>query len=778
MSRPRNPYSAGPPVHNESAFFGRRDTLSWVNENLYDSQNGSLVIIGQRRIGKTSLLLQIERTLPKPIGVPIYYDVHYQSSKQLGKLLFDLAEVIAQRLKLSPPGEERFDNEGRFFQRHFLPQAYRSLNRNSRMILLVDEFDAIDQRDAEELPHDSAAKTFIPYLNRLLKGEKELAFIFAVGRRAADLSPEVKGVLESSLALEIRVLDRQSAEKLVRQAERNGTLRFLDEGVERILNLTQCHPYLTQLLCQSVWYQAHKSSKDGTLNDIGPSEAEAAVAEALERGVVALTSIWDGLAPDEKIYASALAQIAEEKEDRSQDEVFAVIRECVPSSRDDELVRAPQNLVKRQILKEDRKGYRRFEIEMFRRWIRQHKPVYEAALELDYVNPEATARFDKGLFYYKRKEWSNADKLFAEAIRINPRHSEAHRLRGETFMRRMQYEKAVHELREAHRLNPTDSRLSLVRALAMYAQEAYSIGDEEKAVKQCGEALELSQGDRDALQIWESIWSKRGDGYLERRKLPEALDCFQKIVDQGGSGYAGKVASISNDLQKEKDTRQLIAKEAVSRVERACRMSAAIAVACREPAGLSSDYENQGVWWGAVRIFREEETELLRLRDGLVALIDERWADSKNEFDAVKTVQPKDKRYGSFAIKQALDYSRRNKGPGVDRSRQYESEAGKVIGHISRLADMMMEAFSALEESKRALIKTNPLLERRLETAVLLLKERREIFKRYIWALKQLQKNELERPRALLGWSAIPREVYMKSSPVKISSGSRVLPAE
>lgn len=87
--------------------------------------------------------------------------------------------------------------------------------------------------------------------------------------------------------LELWALDEDSARALVRQAEANGTLRFTDGSVERILQLTHCHPYLTQLLCQRIWERAY-AAKPESAPQIYEADVDAAVTDALGMGRAAL----------------------------------------------------------------------------------------------------------------------------------------------------------------------------------------------------------------------------------------------------------------------------------------------------------------------------------------------------------------------------------------------------------------------------------------------------------------------------------------------------------
>src|SRR5262245_26277069 len=92
-----NPYIAGTPLRRVKGFFGRADALEWVARELSNPDTNALVLYGQRRIGKTSLLMQLQRTLPSERFLPVYFDLQDQARRPLQKVLVDLAETIAQR---------------------------------------------------------------------------------------------------------------------------------------------------------------------------------------------------------------------------------------------------------------------------------------------------------------------------------------------------------------------------------------------------------------------------------------------------------------------------------------------------------------------------------------------------------------------------------------------------------------------------------------------------------------------------------------------------------
>ena len=158
MTQPVNPYVVGNPLRGEKGFFGRQDTLEWVSRELRNPGTNALVLAGQRRIGKTSLLLQLERTLSSDYCLPLYFNLQDKAGHPLGQVLAALAGKVAKRTGCKAPDADAFDDQGQFFQHTFLPQLYQTLDKNRRPVFLLDEFDVLDQAVKEGLPEEAATR--------------------------------------------------------------------------------------------------------------------------------------------------------------------------------------------------------------------------------------------------------------------------------------------------------------------------------------------------------------------------------------------------------------------------------------------------------------------------------------------------------------------------------------------------------------------------------------------------------------------------------------------
>jgi hypothetical protein len=95
----QNPYIAGNPVGNSTAFVGRDDILREVMRVMRDHQENAIVLYGQRRMGKTSVLQELETKLPKEGAYqPVFFDLLDKAQYPLKRVLRELLDKISDTL--------------------------------------------------------------------------------------------------------------------------------------------------------------------------------------------------------------------------------------------------------------------------------------------------------------------------------------------------------------------------------------------------------------------------------------------------------------------------------------------------------------------------------------------------------------------------------------------------------------------------------------------------------------------------------------------------------
>ena len=161
MAIPLNPYVAGNPVGDSPAFVGRADVPRKVLRVLRRPQDNAIVLYGQRRIGKTSILQHLAAWLPREGPYhPVYFDLQDKGDWPLGRVLQDLARTIAHTLG-QPDPDLGTDPEAAFRQK-WLPAILDDLADGCSLVLLFDEFDVLADPETEQ-----AAAAFFPVTAKL-----------------------------------------------------------------------------------------------------------------------------------------------------------------------------------------------------------------------------------------------------------------------------------------------------------------------------------------------------------------------------------------------------------------------------------------------------------------------------------------------------------------------------------------------------------------------------------------------------------------------------------
>ncbi|NEO96891.1 MAG: branched-chain amino acid ABC transporter substrate-binding protein, partial [Moorea sp. SIO3G5] len=101
---PRNPYIIGRPIDdNDQYLFWGRQSLFWFIEDNLKNKTKVMIVYGQRRIGKSSLLRHIPTSVNLDSFSFVPFDLESYSHKSLGEVLEELAIEILDSLELDSP---------------------------------------------------------------------------------------------------------------------------------------------------------------------------------------------------------------------------------------------------------------------------------------------------------------------------------------------------------------------------------------------------------------------------------------------------------------------------------------------------------------------------------------------------------------------------------------------------------------------------------------------------------------------------------------------------
>lgn len=515
---PQNPYIAGNPVGGSQAFVGRADVLRAVLRVLKSPGENALVLYGQRRIGKTSVLQELMARLPQEGPYqPVYFDLQDKAALPLNTVLGELSQRIAGQLELPVPSLSRKQVEEQFKQ-DFLPTILAQLPANHSLVLLFDEFDVLDNPGEGQ-----AGAAFFPYLRSLLTFNPRLQFVFVIGRRPEDLSSLTLSIFKGVKSEQISLLAKPDLVALVRLAEQNGSLQWHETAVSQVYAVTGGHPFLTQHLCQEVWEAAWQGDPAAT-PQIDPAAVDRAVAPTLRSATNALEWLWDGLKPAQRIVASALAEAGPTV--ISADELATRLQQSGVRILVGELQDAPRTLQDWDLLQPGGEGYH-FRVELLRRWLVQHKPLSRVQQEIDYIQPAAESLFQAAYAFYQTGQLAQALPLLRQAVGLNPNHVRGALLLSEILLAQDEIDEAQQLLESLYQYHPVAARPRLVQALLAQAEGET---DTETKLALYERLLTLEPHQPEAKAGRQQIWLQQFQTFEKQEQYEEALALARRLV--------------------------------------------------------------------------------------------------------------------------------------------------------------------------------------------------------------------------------------------------------
>jgi hypothetical protein len=280
------------PVTSEHGFFNRQREWALVEKTLR-SREKPLIILGERRIGKTSL----QSVAAKRLKADAALEPLFLPFGSLMRSTNDLARELLQGLCASVGQDARetglFDADGSFCLHSFgeYTQALRNVSGQGRDFLVcVDEFDATlkncDDKQAKKL---AALVTHLS--NQGGQGNLPLGFFFSMTGIPETVTQSFGTSLASNAALlELEPFSDANTAKMVRTLLQPA--RISADALTQLAHLSGGHPYITKLLLYWLLEPRGFDAQGLTVDQAGIEQAAAeALKDAQAREV--LTNIYD-----------------------------------------------------------------------------------------------------------------------------------------------------------------------------------------------------------------------------------------------------------------------------------------------------------------------------------------------------------------------------------------------------------------------------------------------------------------------------------------------------
>jgi len=289
-----NPYEKlanGGPVTDRSMFYGRNEFIDRITEAIISTDSKQVVIYGQKRSGKSSVLYHLKKSLEDTqktfcisfsIGeifenissATFFHKILFTIEEELENLSFDGIEVpsfkcpLYTELKDAPNSADIF----RKYLRNFKRTCQNTPNwQDKKLVVMIDEFTYLYTAIKEGKVSDAIMKQW----KAITQNEDATFSSVLVGQ---DVFPLFKGEFPNEFGVtqdeRLTYLSKRDALKLIEEPvwnKKTSKSRYLEDAAEKIIEYTSCNPYYIQIFCARLIKEMNdKKFIEATRSDIKP----------------------------------------------------------------------------------------------------------------------------------------------------------------------------------------------------------------------------------------------------------------------------------------------------------------------------------------------------------------------------------------------------------------------------------------------------------------------------------------------------------------------------
>jgi len=370
-------------------FAGREDIFQRIRD-LWEGnpEKKSLILHGERRMGKTSILLHLQERLSAEY-VPIFLNLQTEASVQdFGEFLYNVAHTVHGDLSkalnlpptwLAPPTVEQYKAHTLVPFKEFFERVNEVIVAQEKtLVLLFDEFEMLEDKiNAGVFPKD-----LLLHFRHLMYNARNTALILAGCHTLESMTHEYwNPFFGITTNLRISYLSREAAEEIITNPWDGFELQYTREAVEAIRKATGGQGMLLQDTCQTIIQlvnQRLRATGAQILPTVTLPEAHQAFEQVLKESNY-FKAFWSDptlLKPHERLTLAALAAKQERFEGGTS---RAEVDRCLKVYLDHNRIEEAWNLIKqREMVEQDGEIYR-FRVDLVWQWVRKYQPLGEVA---------------------------------------------------------------------------------------------------------------------------------------------------------------------------------------------------------------------------------------------------------------------------------------------------------------------------------------------------------------------------------------------------------------
>lgn len=397
-----NPYApnadGGPLKWDSKMFFGREEEIKNIVNAIINSPSKQIIIYGQKRSGKSSVLNRIQHNLLDTgnifcvsfsLGeitqnlneVSFYYKIIHSIKQELDLLELDGINNIP---KFEIPSAREFkeedeDNPLNTFTKYMIKYKLSCKQTNGwkdkRLVIMIDEFTYL----YTEIKKGNISSSIMKQWKAITQNERAQFSVVLVGQdivpsfKKEDYARNAFGVIQD---MRLTYLKDKPARELIETPilDENGHSRYIGEAVSRIIDYTSRNPYYIQIFCSR-------------LVDYMNTNKSICVTEA-DVNEVARSFVYGSDALEEDKFDNLIrAGESEDLQEHSETDIMAVLRQIAINSKNigycnrnninvlgdiDKENAILKDLYDREVLEMKGENNYKIQVKLFQEWLLNH----------------------------------------------------------------------------------------------------------------------------------------------------------------------------------------------------------------------------------------------------------------------------------------------------------------------------------------------------------------------------------------------------------------------
>jgi AAA+ ATPase superfamily predicted ATPase len=368
----KNPYTFGVPVRGKDKFFGREEELELIFntlENIPRGQKQDLVVLGPRRIGKSSLLYRLVDLLMESNRdfVPVYIDVQSILPREIPilfvKILKEIKKGYWKKNGIKLPDFETLQSSN-------VPNVLEFLTFNEDMALLNNSIATEDlprlvlMFDEVELLLDFGEAKILEWLRSLIQVMGYSIFVVAGSDRLYSLTQDYGSPFYNIFkTIELFPLAPDAARQLIEKPANEIGLEISSSEVDKILEYAGNNPYFIQGIAHYL------------IEELNRQQRYQAYSQDVDKVIIKCTKylspqfnyFWNIVSQPQRIILYALAKIGQSQTANELISRLPSVKTFLPSK--EEQLNTFDSLIQQQILKKERGNRYWFVVLLFVDWI-------------------------------------------------------------------------------------------------------------------------------------------------------------------------------------------------------------------------------------------------------------------------------------------------------------------------------------------------------------------------------------------------------------------------